>query len=219
MRILSTRPFRPGGVPAAWPQVKDPGACARGRDLTRGHRPDSRRNRLEWSIEDEVFSWVRVADPLVGSRLRGWSRIVSTPHSTGWGHDGLITKAEDRLPGPQGGRRLRVGDDFRLGLGGSGQRRLVRVDLPGHERNDDALRTLATRVHEQGALIMSQMTHMGRRGTPLMSGVPLRAVSDLPEGVHREVPVVLSTAEISGLVERFADAARRLMVLAGMVPR
>ena len=46
-----------------------------------------------------------------------------------------------------------------------------------------------------------------------MSGVPLRAVSDLPEGVHREVPVVLSTAEISGLVERFADAAHRLMVL------
>ena len=81
------------------------------------------------------------------------------------------------------------------------------------ERNDDALRTLAARVHEHGALIMSQMTHMGRRGNSLMSGVPLRAVSDLPEGVHREVPVVLSTAEISGLVERFADAARRLMVL------
>ena len=40
---------------------------------------------------------------------------------------------------------------------------------------------------------MSQMTHMGRRGTSTISGIPLRAPSDLPEGVHLEVPVPLAT--------------------------
>ena len=36
------------------------------------------------------------------------------------------------------------------------------------ERNDKLLRELAERVHEQGALIMSQMTHMGRRGNSVI---------------------------------------------------
>ena len=38
------------------------------------------------------------------------------------------------------------------------------------------------------------MTHMGRRGTSTISGIPLRAASDLPEGVHLEVPVPLAPA-------------------------
>ena len=57
---------------------------------------------------------------------------------------------------------------------------------------------------------MSQMTHMGRRGTSAISGIPLRAPSDLPEGVHMEVPVPLATDELPAIVERFADVARRL---------
>ena len=51
-------------------------------------------------------------------------------------------------------------------------------------------------MHEHGALIMSQMTHMGRRGNSLLSGTALKAASDLPEGVHREVPAVLTEEEI-----------------------
>jgi len=58
--------------------------------------------------------------------------------------------------------------------------------------------------------VMSQMTHMGRRGTSATSGTPLRAPSDLPEGVHMEVPVPLATVELPAIVERFADVARRL---------
>src|SRR5690349_12910936 len=57
---------------------------------------------------------------------------------------------------------------------------------------------------------MSQMTHMGRRGTSTISGIPLRAPSDLPEGVHLEVPVPLAASEIPAIVERFAEAAARL---------
>ena len=57
---------------------------------------------------------------------------------------------------------------------------------------------------------MSQMTHMGRRGTSTLTGIPLRAPSDLPEGVHLEVPVPLAVSEIPAIVQRFADAAARL---------
>jgi 2,4-dienoyl-CoA reductase-like NADH-dependent reductase (Old Yellow Enzyme family) len=52
----------------------------------------------------------------------------------------------------------------------------------GDERNDDALRDLARRVHEHGAVIMSQMTHMGRRGNSLVSGTALKGACDLPRG-------------------------------------
>ncbi|HEV8699596.1 MAG TPA: NAD(P)-binding protein, partial [Candidatus Limnocylindrales bacterium] len=41
-------------------------------------------------------------------------------------------------------------------------------------------------------------------------GIPLRAPSDLPEGVHMEVPVPLAADELPAIVERFADVARRL---------
>ena len=78
------------------------------------------------------------------------------------------------------------------------------------ERNEPALRALADGIHGHGALCMSQMTHMGRRGHSLTSGVPLRAPSDLPEGSHLEVPVPLDADELPAIVERFAAAARRL---------
>jgi dimethylglycine catabolism A len=141
------------------------------------------------------------------------NRIVSTPHATGWGHDGLITPAE-------------VDYHVRKAAGGVG---LVMtfgsaaVDPNSaaaygsislwDERNDDALRALARRVHEHGAVIMSQMTHMGRRGNSLLSGRAMKGASDLPEGVHREVPAVLTEEEIAVLVERFGYAAHRLMEL------
>ena len=43
------------------------------------------------------------------------------------------------------------------------------------ERNEPALRALAEGVHSHGALCMSQLTHMGRRGTSTLTGIPLRA--------------------------------------------
>jgi 2,4-dienoyl-CoA reductase-like NADH-dependent reductase (Old Yellow Enzyme family) len=148
--------------------------------------------------------------PLVlrGRTLR--NRIVSTPHATGWSHDGLIARAE-------------VDYQVRKAAGGAA---LVMtfgsatVD-PGTEasygsialwdaRNEPALRALADGVHRHGALCMSQLTHMGRRGHSAGSGIPLRAPSDLPEGAHLEVPVSLAIADLPRIVERFAEAARRL---------
>jgi 2,4-dienoyl-CoA reductase-like NADH-dependent reductase (Old Yellow Enzyme family) len=143
-----------------------------------------------------------------GRRIR--NRIVSTPHATGWGEGGLIAPAE-------------VAFHVRKAAGGCGLIMTfgsASVDPDSaasygsvslwDPRNDDALRALADGVHAHGGVCMSQMTHMGRRGSSLVSGIPLRGVSDVPEGMHREVPVVLTTEEIGVLVGRFAEAASRL---------
>ena len=160
-----------------------------------------------------TLRWPTLFSPF---RLRGRTvpnRITSTPHSTGWGHDGLLTQAE-------------VDYHVRKAAGGVGLVMTFGSAAVDPEsaasygsislwdpRNDALLRQLAERVHAHGALIMSQMTHMGRRGNSWFSGVALKAASDLPEGVHREVPAVLSEGEIAVLVDRFGHAARRLMDL------
>jgi 2,4-dienoyl-CoA reductase-like NADH-dependent reductase (Old Yellow Enzyme family) len=160
-----------------------------------------------------ALRWPTLFSPFqIGNRTVG-NRIVSTPHSTGWGHEGLLTQAE-------------VDYHVRKAAGGVG---LVMTfgsaAVDPHsaasygsislwdERNDKLLRELAERVHEHGALVISQMTHMGRRGNSLISGVALRAASDLPEDVHREVPAVITEEELAALVGRFGEAAQRLMDL------
>jgi dimethylglycine catabolism A len=155
-------------------------------------------------------TWPLLLSPreIRGRRIR--NRIVSTPHATGWGHGGLIAPAE-------------VAFHVRKAAGGCGLIMTfgsASVDPDSaasygsvslwDPRNDDALRALADGVHAHGGVCMSQMTHMGRRGSSLVSGIPLRGVSDVPEGVHREVPVVLTADEIGVLVGRFAEAASRL---------
>ena len=138
------------------------------------------------------------------------NRIVSTPHATGWSHDGHIAQTE-------------VDYHIRKAAGGAGlvmtfgsasvdpttQASYGSIAL-WDERNEPALRALADGIHQHGALCISQMTHMGRRGHSVTSGVPLRAPSDLPEGSHLEVPVPLEADELPAIVERFAAAARRL---------
>jgi 2,4-dienoyl-CoA reductase-like NADH-dependent reductase (Old Yellow Enzyme family) len=145
---------------------------------------------------------------LRGRRLR--NRIVSTPHATGWSRDGLIASSEvDYHVRKAAGGCALVMTFGSASVDPSTEASYGSVAL-WDERNEPALRALADGVHRHGALCMSQLTHMGRRGTSATSGIPLRAPSDLPEGVHLEVPVPLALAELPPIVERFAAAARRL---------
>lgn len=138
------------------------------------------------------------------------NRIVSTPHATGWGAAGVLSRAEVdyHVRKAAGG----VGLVMTFGSASVDPQSAASYGSVSlwDAQNDDALRALADGVHAHGALCMSQMTHMGRRGSSLVSGVPLRGVSDLPEGVHREVPVVLRADELATLVQRFAESASRL---------
>ncbi|MDA0169609.1 NAD(P)-binding protein [Solirubrobacter taibaiensis] len=145
---------------------------------------------------------------LRGKVLR--NRIVSTPHAAGWGRDGLIDAREVDYHV----RKAAGGCALVMTFGSASVDPTTAASYGSislwDERNEPALRALADGVHGHGALVMSQMTHMGRRGTSTLTGVPLRAPSDLPEGVHLEVPVPLTIPEIHAIVDRFADAAARL---------
>ena len=145
---------------------------------------------------------------LRGRRLR--NRIVSTPHATGWSRDGLIDRSEVAYHV----RKAAGGCGLVMTFGSASVDRTTEASYGSvalwDVRNEPALRALADGVHAQGALVISQMTHMGRRGTSAVSGIPLRAPSDLPEGAHMEVPVPLAVEELPAIVARFAEAARRL---------
>src|SRR5690349_17604646 len=138
------------------------------------------------------------------------NRIVSTPHATGWGSDGLIDPHEVDYHV----RKAAGGCGLVMTFGSASVDPATAASYGSvalwDERNEPALRALAAGVHEHGGVCMSQMTHMGRRGNSLESGIPLRAPSDVPEPVHREVPVALDATEIPAIVERFAAAAQRL---------
>jgi 2,4-dienoyl-CoA reductase-like NADH-dependent reductase (Old Yellow Enzyme family) len=165
---------------------------------------------LSAAVDNAQPRWPHLFAPkeIRGRRIR--NRIVSTPHATGWGQGGLIVQRgiDYHVRKAQGGAGLvmtfgsgSVDPDSAASYGS--------ISL-WDTRNDDALRAMAEGVHAHGALCMSQMTHMGRRGNSLVSGVALRGASDLPEGVHREVPAVLSVEEIGVIVNHFAESARRL---------
>jgi 2,4-dienoyl-CoA reductase-like NADH-dependent reductase (Old Yellow Enzyme family) len=152
----------------------------------------------------------RLLSPLTirGARLR--NRIVSTPHATGWGHDGLLSDAEVAYHA----RKAEGGCGLVMTFGSasvdpSSAAAYGSISL-WDPQNEPALRALADRVHRAGGACIAQMTHMGRRGSSGDSGVPLRSASDVPERVHREVPVPLEDAEIEQIVVRFAEAAARL---------
>jgi mycofactocin system FadH/OYE family oxidoreductase 2 len=75
--------------------------------------------------------------------------------------------------------------------------------IPGYRR-------LAEAVHRHGCLVMSQLTHMGRRSQSDVEGWHvLLAPSQIPEKVHREVPHEIEPEQIAMLVRAFGDATRR----------
>ena len=138
------------------------------------------------------------------------NRIVSTAHATGYDQDGLLTERyvryHERKAAGGAGLVMTFGSAsvYEGSTAPYGSMRLWDA------ANEPLLRDLAMRVHEHGATIMSQATHMGRRGNSLKSGRPLQAPSAVPEPVHREIPQVLRTAEIEAIVHAFAAVAARL---------
>jgi 2,4-dienoyl-CoA reductase-like NADH-dependent reductase (Old Yellow Enzyme family) len=158
----------------------------------------------------DVDRYALLLSPIEIRERRLRNRIVSTPHATGWSRDGLIDQSEVDYHV----RKAAGGCGLVMTFGSASVDPATEASYGSialwDERNEPALRALADGVHAQGGLVISQMTHMGRRGTSAISGIPLRAPSDLPEGVHMEVPVPLATSEIPAIVERFADVARRL---------
>ncbi|MFD1065999.1 oxidoreductase [Oceanobacillus locisalsi] len=138
------------------------------------------------------------------------NRIVVSAHATGFETDGILSDRHVRYL-----KRMAVGGAGLIMTFGSASvykessASYGSIDL-WNPKNEPRLRELAEHAHEHGALIMSQATHMGRRGDSALSGRPLQAPSAVPEGVHREIPHVLRTEDIPPIVDAFAEAAARL---------
>ncbi|MGP3989307.1 oxidoreductase [Streptomyces sp. 3N207] len=153
-------------------------------------------------------------DPLLQpfqlKRLTLRNRVVSTSHEPAFGEDGL---PKDRyrayhLEKARGGVGLTM-------LGGSA---VVSPDSPPSFGNlllyrDDIvpwLRRLADDVHDAGAAVMCQVTHLGRR-TSNYSGdwLPVVSASPLREPAHRAFPKAAEPWDLDRVVADYAAAALR----------
>jgi 2,4-dienoyl-CoA reductase-like NADH-dependent reductase (Old Yellow Enzyme family) len=142
--------------------------------------------------------------------LRLRNRIVSTSHEPAYAEDGMPKRryALYHAEKAAGGAALTM-------IGGSA---VVAPDSPPsfgnlHLYQDEIvpwLGRVAEAVHEHGAHVMCQITHLGRR-TSNYSGdwLPLVAASPLRERAHRAVPKQAEEWDISRIVAAYAEAAQR----------
>ncbi len=162
----------------------------------------------------------RRSDPLLEpyrlKHLTLRNRILSTAHEPAYSEDGL---PKDRyrlyhLEKAKGGIALTM-------TAGSA---LVGEDSPAafgnlHAYRDEIvpwLRRLTDDCHEQGAAVMIQITHLGRRTNWNHSDwLPVLAPSPVREPAHRAFPKEAEDWDIDRIVRQYADAAER-MVAAGM---
>lgn len=71
-------------------------------------------------------------------------------------------------------------------------------------------RALSDAVHAHGAKIMTQLTHMGRRGrSDSERWLPLVAPTVIPEPYHRETPHEIDEEQIRQIIRDFGQAVRR----------
>jgi N,N-dimethylglycine/sarcosine dehydrogenase len=71
-------------------------------------------------------------------------------------------------------------------------------------------REMADAIHAHGAKVMTQLTHMGRRGrSDSERWLPLVAPSQIPEPYHREVPHAIEEVQIRAIIRDFGQAVRR----------
>ena len=153
-------------------------------------------------------------DPLLSSfqlgKLHLRNRLISTAHAPGY--------IEDRLPKQR--YRLYHQAKAKGGLamtmfGGSctvspdSPAAFAQIDL-SHDRAIPWLRDLASAVHDEGAAIMCQITHLGRRTAfDVENWLPPVAPSPIPERPHGSNPAALTEQDIKRIVADYAAAAYR----------
>ncbi|WP_018156475.1 NADH:flavin oxidoreductase [Demetria terragena] len=145
---------------------------------------------------------------LKGVRLR--NRVVSTSHEPAYGDAGMPKERYRayHVEKAKGGVGLTM-------MGGSA---VVSPDSPPSFGNlllwqDEIvpwLRDLVDEVHEHGAAVMTQITHLGRRTSNYTDDwLPLVYPSPLREPAHRAFPKAAERWDLDRITRDFADAAAR----------
>jgi N-methyl-L-proline demethylase len=159
---------------------------------------------------------VRSFDPLLEpfqlKQLRLRNRVVSTSHEPAYAEDGM-PKERYRLYH----REKAVGGVGLTMIGGSA---VVSPDSPPSFGNlllykDEIvpwLRRLSDDVHEAGAAVVCQITHLGRRTSNFTGDwLPVVYASPLREPAHRSFPKVAEPWDLDRIVADYAAAAQRCL--------
>ncbi|MDE3177717.1 MAG: NADH:flavin oxidoreductase [Pseudomonadota bacterium] len=155
------------------------------------------------------------ADPLLQpfqlKHLTIRNRLMSTAHEPAYTHDGMPKERYRayHVEKAKGGIGLTM-------IGGSA---VVAPDSPQAFGNillykDEAvgwLKALADEVHDHGAAVMIQITHLGRRTSWAKDDwLPILSASHVREPAHRAFPKAMEDFDIARVVAAFADAAERV---------
>ena len=148
--------------------------------------------------------------PLQLKHLSLKNRVMSTSHACGLEEGGLPkdryqTYHEEKA---KGGLALSM-------FGGSSN---IDVDSPsvfqqlnvGTDAIIPHLQNFSERMHAQGAALMCQITHLGRRGDPYADNwLPAIAPSIVRETLHRAIPKEMDENDINRIVKAYGAAAKR----------
>lgn len=157
---------------------------------------------------------VRSLDPLLQpfdlKHLTLRNRVVSTSHEPAYAEDGMPTARYVRYHA----EKARGGVGLTM-IGGSA---VVAPDSPPAFGNLELhrdeivpwLRRLTDAVHEHGAAVMTQVTHLGRRTSNFTGDwLPTVYSSRLREPAHRSFPKAAEHWDLDRIVDDFASAAAR----------
>lgn len=171
--------------------------------LAQTHEP-VRRNRLQMS-NDPLLAPYRL------KHLRLRNRIITTAHEPAYAQDGM-PKERYRAYHVE---RAKGGVALTMTAGSAS----ISRDSPPVFNNllvykDEVvpwIRELTDAVHEQGAAVMIQLTHLGRR-TRWDKGfwLPVVSPSHAREAAHRAFPKKIEDWDIARIVREYADAAERM---------
>lgn len=148
--------------------------------------------------------------PLTIRHLTIRNRIMSTSHACGLEQNGMPDDAYQSYheAKAKGGLGLSM-------FGGSSN---VDIDSPnifrqlnvGTDEIIPHLQRFSGRMHAQGAALMCQISHLGRRGDPYGGDrLPTIGPSPIRETAHRSIPKEMDEHDIDRVVKAFAAAATR----------
>jgi 2,4-dienoyl-CoA reductase-like NADH-dependent reductase (Old Yellow Enzyme family)/thioredoxin reductase len=148
--------------------------------------------------------------PLRIKHLTLKNRIMSTSHASGMDDDGMPEERYQRYheEKAKGGLALTMfGGSSNVAPDSPSVFNQLRVD---NDRVIPYLQSFAERIHAQGAALMCQITHLGRRGDATADNwLPTLAPSSVRETLHRSVPREIDEDDIKRIVKAFGAAARR----------
>jgi len=161
-----------------------------------------------------LTSQIETQDPLLqpftikGLTIR--NRVMSTSHAEGHAGKGMPVESLQRYHE----EKARGGIGLTM-FGGSSN---VAPDSPnvfgqlnfGTDEVIPYLQQFSRRIHKQGAAIMVQITHLGRRGQANIGHwLPTIAPSSVRETVHRSIPKEMDHDDIQRVIRQYGDAALR----------